>query len=357
MAEATSPDLEVQFNRKHDEEGQGDQDLGFIEMRCLDATPVHARGPVRPRVINLEPDRSPPILPRFGAPRDPMEYASMVIKPDTYDGKGDWDEYISHFRDCAELGGWSERSKLLLLAASLRGQARTFYMSINEEERQSYGMLVCKLNQRFGSSRNQTRWLSKFEMRRRLPGESIADLGDDLRQMAQRAYSNLDTQAQEALALNQLYKVISVEMKCRCIDKDCLTVAEAVDVIERYESFVGDPSGNNRKQNLRAIDKDNVGAPREEGNPNTRDQTAKHPDPRINDLLDRINQLENSMDQKNKYRRNGGNRNCYICHSTDHFMRNCPHRDSQSRYQTSYKSFRGTGNRQQGNEKPPTSTA
>ena len=41
-------------------------------------------------------------------------------------------------------------------------------------------------------------------------------------------------------------------MKCRCIDKDCLTVAEAVDVIERYESIVGDPSGNNRKQNLRA---------------------------------------------------------------------------------------------------------
>ena len=87
MAEATSPDLEVQFNRKHDEECQGDQDLGFIEMRFLDATPVHARGPVRPRVINLEPDRSPPILSRFGAPRYPMEYASMVIKPDTYDWK------------------------------------------------------------------------------------------------------------------------------------------------------------------------------------------------------------------------------------------------------------------------------
>lgn len=46
-------------------------------------------------------------------------------------------------------------------------------------------------------------------MRKRSPGESIAVLGDDIRQMAQRAYYNLDALAQEALALNQLYKVIS----------------------------------------------------------------------------------------------------------------------------------------------------
>lgn len=64
-------------------------------------------------------------------------------------------------------------------------------------------------------------------MRKRLPDESIAILGDDILQMVQRAYHNLDALAQEALALNQPYKVISLEMKCRCIDKDCQIVAEA----------------------------------------------------------------------------------------------------------------------------------
>lgn len=75
-------------------------------------------------------------------------------------------------------------------------------------------------------------------MSKRSPGESKAVLGDDIRQMAQRAYYNLNALAQEALALNQLYKVISLDMKCRCIDKDCRTVAEAVDVIERYSLLV-----------------------------------------------------------------------------------------------------------------------
>jgi hypothetical protein len=32
-----------------------------------------------------------------------------------------------------------------------------------------------------------------------------------------------------SLALNQLFKIISLEMKCRCIDKECQTIAEAVD--------------------------------------------------------------------------------------------------------------------------------
>ena len=53
---------------------------------------------------------------------------NIVVKPESYNGKDDWDEYISHFQDCAELGRWSDRTKCLFLATSLRDQARTYYM-------------------------------------------------------------------------------------------------------------------------------------------------------------------------------------------------------------------------------------
>ena len=71
--------------------------------------------------------------------------------------------------------------------------------------------------------------------------------------MAQKAYCNLDSAAQESLALNQLYKVISLEMKCRFIDKDCRTVSEAVDVIERYVAIMRNYS-DSKKPNMRTID-------------------------------------------------------------------------------------------------------
>lgn len=60
-----------------------------------------------------------------------------------------------------------------------------------------------------------------------------------------------DARAQEALALNQLYKSISLEMKCRCIDRNCSTIAQAVDIIERYESILGD--GAERKRTVRMV--------------------------------------------------------------------------------------------------------
>jgi hypothetical protein len=51
--------------------------------------------------------------------------------------------------------------------------------------------------------------------------------------------------------LNQLFKIISLEMKCRCIDKECQTILEAVDVIERYELIVGE--GDRKKSTIRSV--------------------------------------------------------------------------------------------------------
>lgn len=72
------------------------------------------------------------------------------------------------------------------------------------------------------------------------PGESIAVLGDHLHLMAQKAYISLDANAQEMLALQQFYKAVPLEMRCRIMDKDCTSNSEAVDVVERYEELLND---------------------------------------------------------------------------------------------------------------------
>ena len=72
-----------------------------------------------------------------------------------------------------------------MLAASLQGQARTFYMSLSQHEKNSYRSLRANLTQRFSSARHQNRSFAKLEMRRREHRESIAAVVDDNRQMAQ----------------------------------------------------------------------------------------------------------------------------------------------------------------------------
>ena len=127
-------------------------------------------------------------------------------------------------------------------------------MSLDSSDRRDYLLLTARMQQRFGSSKHTGTWLNQLETRQRGPGESITALTDELNQLAKKAYSDLDTNTQETLALNQLYKLISVEMKCRCFDSMCQNVYQAVEVIERYEAILGDNSQEWTKSNIRAID-------------------------------------------------------------------------------------------------------
>ena len=34
------------------------------------------------------------------------QVVNITVKPEPYDGKDSWEEYIYHFEDCAELGRW-----------------------------------------------------------------------------------------------------------------------------------------------------------------------------------------------------------------------------------------------------------
>ena len=215
-------------------------------------------------------------------------------------------------------------------------------MSLSPDDRRTYQTLTHKLDQRFGSTKHKNRWLSKLEMRRRTPGESIAEVGDDIRQLAQKAYFDLDIAAQESLALNQLFKIISVEMKCRCIDKDCQTIAEAVDVIERYESIVGD--GDRRKSTVRAVESTETEGHRRQNN-DTQDD--------VKELLNRIEKLEQGKRNMDTNRRNRNTGRCYICNSPEHFMRNCPNKQYQGRTRGNFRSNQGNNNtfNNQGNDR------
>ncbi|KAH3695100.1 hypothetical protein DPMN_082554 [Dreissena polymorpha] len=102
----------------------------------------------------------------------PIQHSLM--KPDSYDGTRCFEQHMSHFEDCAELSYWDNRTKVLVLESSLCGAVRNCYMSLSESERRDYETLTSRLSQRFGSSKHQNLWLSNFENRRRMRGESIA---------------------------------------------------------------------------------------------------------------------------------------------------------------------------------------
>ena len=312
---ADTPDQEITFRANerddHAEIGQGNTHGNDTEEQQEDEPQYDLDGVA-------ERFRSRP----HGQPIGGLHAAHQTgirLKPEPYNGTEDWEEYLSHFQLCSELGRWTEHDRMLALAASLRGPARTFYISLSEEEKVSYRSLVEQLGKRFGSTRQQNRWLSRLESRRRKTDETIASLGDDLRQMAQRAYPNLDTQTQELLALNQLYKSISLEMKCRCIDRNCNSIEQAVDIIERYEAILGD--GQDKKKAVRMMT--NV---TNENRTTTDDGIQKT----LRDIVETLEGLKRQQQPRPDFHRGSGSQQrrqplrCFNCGSTEHLIRNCP---------------------------------
>ena len=58
----------------------------------------------------------------------------LKIKPQIYDGKDDFDEYLAQFDIMAELNGWNYNTKSLALASSLSERARTILAELNDSK-------------------------------------------------------------------------------------------------------------------------------------------------------------------------------------------------------------------------------
>ena len=230
-------DSRIVFNRQHNDT-EMEEDRSGMDIEELDQQQEHDIHDRAASVLSsiddipeLEdaPEQEPQSRPTMeseylGIPIDPQAkgdisgnascsilHTSPHMKPQTYNGDEDWESYLNHFELCAKLGRWSYQDRVLYLAASLRGNAQVYYMTLMPAERSSYHTLVVKLGLRFSNARQQPMWISRLEARVRRQNESIAELGDDLRRMSQRAYSSLNSEAKEMLALNQLYKSVSPE--------------------------------------------------------------------------------------------------------------------------------------------------
>ena len=99
-------------------------------------------------------------------------------KPSTFDGNQDWRPFYLQFELTAKRYGWSAEVKLDRLIELLRDKALKYFSTLTESDREDYGKLVGKLNNRFGVS------ILPVTIRRKLQNLKLKD-GEKLEELAE----------------------------------------------------------------------------------------------------------------------------------------------------------------------------
>ena len=143
-------DSEVLFKEKR--EGKGvkaetavdDATLWFDFRASIPATPPPGLGAERRGGDGEEQQR--------------IELKKFSLRPEKYDGKGDFEGWVNQFEEYATLGQWNEEEKASLLFLSLTAGAQMYFVRLPEREKLVYATRVEAFRRRFGQETDQHRF-------------------------------------------------------------------------------------------------------------------------------------------------------------------------------------------------------
>ena len=177
--------------------------------------------------------------------------ARVALHLPKFSGRGDYVAFEAQFHNVARQCQWDNRTMAEMLGCALEGSAQRFYARLPTHDRYDFQWLVLVLHKRYNSHVPETQ-RGKPLNRTRAPGQSMADLRDDIWRLVQESYPEMQYTFQESVALGCLKRAVDKELRLRFTDKSVKTLQGAVDLAEVYESVMR-PNQNNSKKTVRAI--------------------------------------------------------------------------------------------------------
>ena len=162
-------DSEVLFKEKREEKGvKGAVDDATLWFDFRASTPA-----TLPPELGAEPRGGD------GEEQLRVELKKFSLRPEKYDGKGNFEGWVNQFEGYTTLGQWNEEEKASLLFQSLTAGARMYFVGLPEREKMVYATRVEALRRQFGQETDTSIALqelagSAVEVRR----AKLSDLGN-----------------------------------------------------------------------------------------------------------------------------------------------------------------------------------
>lgn len=187
-------------------------------------------------------------------PLETRNNGPLKMKPQSFSGNEDLEDYLAQFELIADLNSWNYRTKSLYLASSLSGDARGLLNELSLLDRKDYEKIVNVLTIRFGSINRAEVFRGELQTRTKRRDESLPELAQSIKKLTRKAYPSASSNVIETLAMDYFIDAIPYkEVRIRLREICPKTLAEAEKIAVRLDAVhVADKTriGNERGRNF-----------------------------------------------------------------------------------------------------------
>ncbi|HSN23793.1 MAG TPA: zinc finger CCHC domain-containing protein [Methylomicrobium sp.] len=160
-----------------------------------------------------------------------------TIQLGSYDGtKIPLATHLARLENCSRYYGWNSDDRLCHLRASLDGIAASILWELEPDSTESD--LLALLQQRFGDSEQTESYRVQLKARRRLPGESLQHLYQDVCRLLALSYPAEQSKLSQLVARDAFLDCLNdPSIRIRILEKDCTNIQQAYTVAARFEAF------------------------------------------------------------------------------------------------------------------------
>ena len=195
-----------------------------------------SRTPVHPHIVL---DRTPDFNPyRPNYENQNQTRQTVRAKPDTYDGRSSWTDFITQFEIVCRLNNWSSEIKALQLAACLRGSARSVLTDLRPHQLDDYYELKFVLQTRFEPKNQTEMYRAELNSRYRKRDESLPELAQDIKRLARLAYPTAPCEVRDTLAYKCFRDALhDQDMEWAICQSASENIDEALNLALKFEAF------------------------------------------------------------------------------------------------------------------------
>lgn len=159
------------------------------------------------------------------------------LKPQTYDGSDELDEYLAQFNIISELNRWDYHTKSLFLASSIVGPARSLLCELDSEKRRDFDSIVSALQNRYVSVHKAEIFRSRLQSRVLGRNETITELAQSVKKLTRKAYPSASWEVVDLLALDYFVDALpDTDIRLRLREVGPKTISEAERIAVRLNA-------------------------------------------------------------------------------------------------------------------------